>query len=107
MSTELKVGDRVEMKAGEDGWMGVPIPDLGPGTVVDTTGEHLMVGWYVEVEWDTPHGYAAKLPSIQSLRKIEDNVCPGCGRSFKGARGLRVHQTQRFQTMVCKPRAAA
>lgn len=29
--------------------------------------------------------------------------CGGCGRTFKGARGLRVHQTSRFVSVSCRP----
>ncbi|BBC28701.1 hypothetical protein [Mycobacterium phage PR] len=29
--------------------------------------------------------------------------CPGCGKTFKGARGLKSHQTSRNVTMACKP----
>jgi hypothetical protein len=29
--------------------------------------------------------------------------CPGCGKSFKGERGLRAHQSVRFQAMGCLP----
>lgn len=65
----INVGDRVEMRAGEPGWLDVPIPDLGQGTVVATEGEGLMIGWYVEVEWDEDQGSIARRPSIASLRK--------------------------------------
>lgn len=33
-------------------------------------------------------------------------TCPGCGEAFKGERGLRAHQSQRFVTMDCRPRPA-
>lgn len=33
-------------------------------------------------------------------------TCPGCGGSFKGARGLRTHQTSKFVTLACKPGAS-
>lgn len=68
----LQVGDRVEMKAGEPGWLGVPYPDLGQGTVVATKGEGLMEGLYVSVEWDEDHGSQAGFPAIQALRKVEE-----------------------------------
>lgn len=73
IKTAIKTGDRVEMRAGEPGWLGVPIPDLGPGTVVATTeaeNSYLMEGWYVEVDWDQPCGSLARYPSIDSLRKV-------------------------------------
>lgn len=38
---------------------------------------------------------------------VYDTQCPGCGNHFKGERGLRSHQTQRFVALDCKPRAAA
>lgn len=30
--------------------------------------------------------------------------CQGCGNAYKGERGLRAHQTQRFVTASCRPR---
>lgn len=66
----INTGDRVRMRDGEPGWMGVPLPDLGEGTVVATTGEFLMEGMYVEVEWDEYHGTLVNRPSIQSLEVI-------------------------------------
>lgn len=30
-------------------------------------------------------------------------TCPGCGKKFKGARGLKAHQTSAFATLACKP----
>lgn len=29
--------------------------------------------------------------------------CQGCGMTFKGERGLRAHQSQRFITLACRP----
>lgn len=66
----IAVGDRVEMRAGEPGWMGVEIPDLGQGTVMAVEGDGLMAGLYVEVEWDTFHGSTMCRPSIQSIRRV-------------------------------------
>lgn len=67
----MNVGDRVEMQAGKPGWFGVPLPDLGQGTVVSTRGANLMEGMYVEVEWDHPHGSDARYPSVDSLRNVQ------------------------------------
>jgi hypothetical protein len=33
----------------------------------------------------------------------EPGKCPGCGRGFRGARGLRAHQAGRFVTAACRP----
>lgn len=30
--------------------------------------------------------------------------CDGCGHTFRGVRGLRAHQAQRFNTLACRPR---
>lgn len=32
-----------------------------------------------------------------------DARCPGCGRRFKSAKGLRVHRSARFVAMGCRP----
>lgn len=32
-----------------------------------------------------------------------DTTCPGCGRAFRGERGLRAHQNGQFVTMACRP----
>lgn len=36
-----------------------------------------------------------------------NTTCPGCGRSFRGERGLRSHQTARFVAMACRPMVPA
>ncbi|AVO21785.1 hypothetical protein SEA_GODPHATHER_89 [Mycobacterium phage GodPhather] len=36
-------------------------------------------------------------------KTITDATCAGCGKTFKGARGLKSHQTSRNVTMACKP----
>ena len=35
-----------------------------------------------------------------------ETICPGCGRPFKGERGLRVHQSHPFTTAACRPAMA-
>jgi hypothetical protein len=30
-------------------------------------------------------------------------ACPGCGRAFKGERGLRAHQATRYVSLACRP----
>lgn len=70
--TDFKVGDRVKMDTSQTGWLGMEIPDLGEGTVVDVDGEGLMVGWYVEVDWDRGYGGPVRRPSTQSLLLIEE-----------------------------------
>jgi len=37
----------------------------------------------------------------------EPGKCPGCGRAFRGARGLRVHQTAPHAAPACRPAAPA
>lgn len=32
-----------------------------------------------------------------------EGICSGCGRTFRGAAGLRAHQSQRFVSLACKP----
>lgn len=34
-----------------------------------------------------------------------NSTCAGCGVTFKGSRGLKIHQGRRFQTLACKPRS--
>ena len=41
------------------------------------------------------------------ITRAEDVRCLGCGKSFTGERGLRAHQSARFQTAACKPRRQA
>jgi hypothetical protein len=62
------------MKAGEEGFLGVPYPDLGDGTVVATTeaeNSYLMAGMYIEVEWDMKCGSLARYPAIQAVRMVK------------------------------------
>lgn len=42
---------------------------------------------------------------ILTARDVRDasTACHGCGRTFRGARGLRAHQTARHVTAACRP----
>ncbi len=35
-------------------------------------------------------------------KTTSDVRCPGCGKSFTGERGLRSHQSAKFQASACK-----
>lgn len=39
----------------------------------------------------------------EAQARIAASTCPGCGRSFRGPRGLLSHRTARFQAMGCRP----
>lgn len=34
--------------------------------------------------------------------KFDPGYCQGCGESFKGARGLRTHQSRPYITIACR-----
>lgn len=47
---------------------------------------------------------AVSLTRVESHSPEDDpGYCPGCGTTFKGARGLKSHQSSKFLAMGCKP----
>lgn len=74
MSDRIIVGTRVRMDTNQTIGFGLDrtLPDLGLGTVAATECEGLMVGFYVEVDWDEGHRGTVRYPAIGSLIAVVD-----------------------------------
>lgn len=51
----------------------------------------------------TRHARPAVDEGSAGVHMGESATCAGCGRTFKSARGLRAHQSQKHNTAACKP----
>lgn len=66
----------------------------------------------VEASGYQPGNISALLPPLDTpdltiIQHARDNYadagyCTGCGRTFRGAAGLRSHQSQKFNTLACQ-----
>lgn len=80
---------------------------LPGGTIIVALKGHLVavVDGVVHDAFDPSRGGAEVVLGYYQKRS-EVGLCRGCGQSFKGARGLSIHQHKKFQTLACKPRSA-
>lgn len=84
----------------------VTVHAYGTRESAQANADELTIGAMVKDHAVDPRPYADRLAEARvAFRKQQDDAsrCPGCGVSFNGVRGLRSHQSVRFNTGACRP----
>lgn len=68
--------------------------------------DELNIAAMVKDHAEDPRPYAERLSEAREAfrkEKTDASRCHGCGVVFDGPRGLKAHQTSRYQSIGCKP----